>query len=302
MHCYKRDYDLLGYKYALMSQLATAGLNNVICMTPARDEAEFSLFPTSDVKFIHDWLAWTDAHISHLKRTVPLPGNDEVAIGLIDGTAAFAAPLECGADDDDNDADQPLGFVWLFNPGYTQKTATFNLDGSLSPADPCTRNTSTTKDTTYRIEQLYPPGGGAKSASYGSRVSYTLAGSSAMMLQVSKSAAPATASTAAYLPQVLGVATASVTLSGIGTLDIVGASGEHGTVAHSATVRLQAGACSILRTLKVNGATLAILAPADNANSTRVGTLCDMKPLPCGPPLCGGHYITLVPCCVVVLS
>jgi hypothetical protein len=45
MRCYKRDYDLLGYKYALLSQLATAGLNNVLCMVPARDEAEFELFP-----------------------------------------------------------------------------------------------------------------------------------------------------------------------------------------------------------------------------------------------------------------
>ena len=36
MNCYKRDYDLLGYKYALMSQLATAGMNNVLCMIPVR--------------------------------------------------------------------------------------------------------------------------------------------------------------------------------------------------------------------------------------------------------------------------
>jgi hypothetical protein len=46
-----------------MSQLATAGLNNVVCMIPARDEAEFKLFPSKDVLFIHDWLVWTDSHI-----------------------------------------------------------------------------------------------------------------------------------------------------------------------------------------------------------------------------------------------
>ena len=80
MNCYKRDYDLLGYRYALMSQLATAGLNNVLCMLPARDESEFTLFPKEDVAFIHDWLAWTDTHIQHLKNTSPLPGMDEVGV------------------------------------------------------------------------------------------------------------------------------------------------------------------------------------------------------------------------------
>ena len=71
--CYKRDYDLLGYRYALMSNLATAGLNIVACMLPARDEAEFTLFPPADVEFIASWLNWTDAHIAALANTVPLP-------------------------------------------------------------------------------------------------------------------------------------------------------------------------------------------------------------------------------------
>ena len=40
MACYRRDWDLLGHPYSLMSQLATAGLNLVLCMIPARDLAE----------------------------------------------------------------------------------------------------------------------------------------------------------------------------------------------------------------------------------------------------------------------
>ena len=52
-------------------------------MLPARDEHEFRLFPKQDVAFIHDWLAWTDAHMPHLARTVPLPGLDEVGLGLV---------------------------------------------------------------------------------------------------------------------------------------------------------------------------------------------------------------------------
>eukprot|EP00051_Salpingoeca_urceolata_P016581 m.221615 g.221615 ORF g.221615 m.221615 type:complete len:214 (+) comp18720_c0_seq6:166-807(+) len=34
-----RDFDLLGYQYSLLSSIATAGLNNVHCMIPARDKA-----------------------------------------------------------------------------------------------------------------------------------------------------------------------------------------------------------------------------------------------------------------------
>ena len=40
-----RDFDLLGYRYSLMSNMATAPLNSVLCMIPARDLEEFELFP-----------------------------------------------------------------------------------------------------------------------------------------------------------------------------------------------------------------------------------------------------------------
>ena len=43
-----RDFDLLGYKYGLLSTVGTAGQNNVVTMIPARDVAEFELFPEAD--------------------------------------------------------------------------------------------------------------------------------------------------------------------------------------------------------------------------------------------------------------
>ena len=50
-----RDFDYLGYRYGLMSSIGTAGLNNVLAMLPARDEAEFKLFPAEDVAWINKW-------------------------------------------------------------------------------------------------------------------------------------------------------------------------------------------------------------------------------------------------------
>jgi hypothetical protein len=40
-----QDFDLLGYKYSLLSTVGTAGQNLVVTMIPARDPAEFSMFP-----------------------------------------------------------------------------------------------------------------------------------------------------------------------------------------------------------------------------------------------------------------
>ena len=185
MPCYKRDYDLLGYKYALMSNLATAGMNVVACMLPARDENEFSLFPQADVAFIKRWLIWTDANIAALKNTVPLPGLDEVGTGLVDGTAAFEFPIACSGFEQ--------GFVWLFNPTYTQRNVSFQLSAdALSPAHPCRDNGQSAGRGdvagAFSISQLYPTAGGPapKAAAYNATLTFELAGSSALMLRVSK--------------------------------------------------------------------------------------------------------------------
>lgn len=261
MSCYKRDYDYLGYRYALMSQLATAGLNNVLCMLPARDESEFALFPKEDVAFIHDWLAWTDAHIPHLTNTVPLPGMDEVGLGLVDGSAAFAKPLSCsGAATAEAAADGvALGFVWAFNPGYSHATASITLDDSLSPFDNCTITTANNDPKTpevqyFDVTQLYPTPGKTVRVAFGNDYTVDLAGSSAVMLQIS--AAVMTA------PKALGIVAEAVSFDAVaGTLELNGVLGEVGTVvtdarAHIGIDSIAAGsACADLqlRSLVVNG-------------------------------------------------
>ena len=50
--------DLLGYKYSLLSTVATAGQNLVVTMIPARDMEEFKLLPQADLDFITKWVNW----------------------------------------------------------------------------------------------------------------------------------------------------------------------------------------------------------------------------------------------------
>ena len=63
---------------ARVASIATAGLNNVLCMLPARDAAEADALPAADRAWLRGWLAFTDAHLAALRHTVPLVGLDEV--------------------------------------------------------------------------------------------------------------------------------------------------------------------------------------------------------------------------------
>ena len=62
-----RDFDLMGYKYSVLSTVGTAGLNLVLTMIPARDPEEFKLFPAKDVAWIQRWVKFTDANLDYLK-------------------------------------------------------------------------------------------------------------------------------------------------------------------------------------------------------------------------------------------
>ncbi len=49
---YLRDFDFMGHEYSLLASIASAGLNNVFAMIPARDPGEFSDMPQSVIDFI----------------------------------------------------------------------------------------------------------------------------------------------------------------------------------------------------------------------------------------------------------
>ena len=64
--------DLLGYRYSLLSSIATGGMNNVICLIPSRNVSENEHFPQDDADFIKQWLAWTDDNVDLLTRMAPI--------------------------------------------------------------------------------------------------------------------------------------------------------------------------------------------------------------------------------------
>ena len=211
-HARTRDFDLLGYRYSLLSSIGSGGLNNILNMLPARDAQEFQLFPAEDLAFVRDWIGWADQHVSLLKLTRPLPSLAIPAQGVADGTIMLRG---------DN-----TGAMFLFNP--TEREVTIGLplsgDGAASLGFSCVGSTapvlvkhlSSSERTSapYNLDVLH--------CSDVLRV--TLPATSARVLEFEQWK-PVSA------PLVLGSPSSQVTLHA-GALAIVGAKGESGTPAN----------------------------------------------------------------------
>jgi len=160
----RADWDLLGWRYSVISSIATAPYNHVLNFIPARDENEFKALSKADQQWCRQWLDWTDENMDVLKNlrilTPPL-------VGRTDYSAAFK---------DDR------GFVFLFNANYRKLNAEFRLDKTIG----------LNKDGDYLITQLYPreglligkPGAGIWKA--GDQVSLPMDGASAVVLAVTR--------------------------------------------------------------------------------------------------------------------
>ena len=114
-HSRVRDFDLLGYRYSLLSSIGTGGLNNVLNMLPARDEQEFNLFPKEDLAFVHNWIQWADQHVALLKLTRPVPSLSTPGVGAVDGTIMLHA--------------NNTGVMFLFNPSMRAINVSLPLSG-----------------------------------------------------------------------------------------------------------------------------------------------------------------------------
>jgi hypothetical protein len=158
-----RDWDYLGWKYSLISSIATAGFNHVVSMIPARDIEEFKHFSEADKKFFRDWLDWTDKNSPYLSKTRPIIGQP--TIGLIDGTSAII---------NDN------GYIFLFNPNARKMDAEFYLDQSIGLMS----------GERFTISELYPVEGkligkpGFGLWSYSDKVTISMDGASALVLKI----------------------------------------------------------------------------------------------------------------------
>lgn len=158
-----RDWDYLGYRYSLLSSIATGGWNNVVDMIPSRDPEEARYFSAADKTWIRNWLAWTAQNKEYLRHTRTI--LQQPAMGNVDGTASVIGDR---------------GFLFLFNPNYKQLPADFALDQSIG----------LTKGQSYLLEEIYPfPGrllGKERSGlwSRGDTVHTILDGTSATVLQI----------------------------------------------------------------------------------------------------------------------
>jgi hypothetical protein len=109
-----RDWDALGWRYSLLSSIATGGWNNVLNMIPARDTFEARHFSAADREWFRWWLRWTETSKEYLRNTRTI--LNEPGIGRVDGTSAIVGDR---------------GYVFLFNSGARRLVAAVPLDSSI---------------------------------------------------------------------------------------------------------------------------------------------------------------------------
>ncbi len=228
-----RDWDYLGWRYSLLSSIAVAGWNNVLDMIPARDLEEYKNFSDADRKWFRRWIDWTAANKEVLRKTRTILG--EPAIGKVDGTSAIVGNR---------------GYIFLFNPNGRRLDADFPLDATIG----------FTGSGPVQLKELYPlenrlvgkPGSGLWSA--GDRVSISMDGGSALVLEVQP------ASIARPSPMLFG-SPGTIALAG-GQLSIDGVRGEAGTT-QDLLVLTPAGAP--VTAVRVNGRALPFTQPQAGA-------------------------------------
>ena len=158
-----RDWDYLGWRYAVISSIGTAPFNHVVDLLPARDETEFAHFGPQDQRWLREWMNWTDQNRAMLKHLRPIIGPP--VLGRVDGTAAVAGGR---------------GFVFLFNPNYRDLPAEFRLDASIGLS----------QGESFVLRELYPRAGcllGKPQVGfwrYGDQVSLPIKGPEALVVEV----------------------------------------------------------------------------------------------------------------------
>jgi hypothetical protein len=193
-----RDWDYLGWRYSLISSVATAGWNNVLNFIPARDIEEYENLSEEDKAWFRGWLDWTEKNKEYLRNTRTIMGQP--AIGRADGTAAIR---------------DGRGFVFLFNPNARRVNAQFRLDESIG----------LDRKGSYLLREIFPVEGrnigkaGAGLWNDGDEVLIEMDGQSALVVEILPP--PAERPIMFNLP-------GSASVSG-GVLSISGVRGEVGT-------------------------------------------------------------------------
>ena len=201
-----RDWDVLGWRYSVLSSIAVAAWNNVLDYIPARDSAEYAHFAAADREWLRAWLDFTVQHKEILRHTRTILGQP--ALGKIDGTAAIV-----------NDR----GFVFLFNPDAQALTARVPLDASigLTARVPLDASIGLSRTSRLLLRELHPLPGRTHVLTRGDTLSVMLDGASALVLEV----APAPA--VAAQPLLIGTTGSAAVNDGV--LALRNVRGESGT-------------------------------------------------------------------------
>ena len=199
-----RDFDFYGTPYSVVSSIATGGLNSVVNMLPARDDGEYAAFPLSgpggnasalmtsaSVAFYRSWLDWADSHIPWLRRAQALPYPP--GTGVVDGTYM---------------AHNGSAFVFLFNPN-SQALPVPSSNASSPPltVDAFIGLDCNSSSAYYDVAEVWPLQRLTSVLACGDALTWQMEGKSAVVLQVTPSAASATAAAASAewaAPVVLG--------------------------------------------------------------------------------------------------
>ena len=217
----RRDFDLLGYRYSLLSAIGTGGLNNVVNMLPARDAEEFARLPKEDVGFIRRWLEWTDAHAALLRLGRPLPAMGRPAEGVLDGVGMVDAQCE--------------GVVFVHNPSAMPRTLALPIDASLTRA---LRPGCAASGGLLLVSQIgssdrnEPPGGWHRLlVRQGGTLNLTVGATTALVLEL-RALRASSPVVARGTPLLLGAPGEAVYAAATRSLAISDALGEAGTAAH----------------------------------------------------------------------
>ncbi|UJR19343.1 hypothetical protein I4U23_022472 [Adineta vaga] len=151
-----RDFDLLGFSYSLLANIATAGLNLVHTMLPARDLQEFQLLPEEFIQFWTYWLKWTDEHVEEIRNGIPFNAEEDWSLMKSNGYE---------------------GFLFLFNPSYKQVERTITFDGKLNLQQPVENGYSL-------LKEIYPQERFVDSANYNDSIRLLLDGQSVTVYQI----------------------------------------------------------------------------------------------------------------------
>lgn len=106
-----RDFDWVGHRYSLLSSIAHAPLNTVVCQNGARDSEEFELLPRLDGGFVRRWLQWADANIDLASTAAPLS-----AVVLVNETSSDSGLPSRVRVDGSYMLLNGSGLIFLFNP------------------------------------------------------------------------------------------------------------------------------------------------------------------------------------------